>query len=179
MSAPSLRLFFALWPDAATRAALDSLAREVATETRGRAVATDNLHLTLAFLGERPAAMVPDLCASVAAIEVSRFRLSLDDIGCWRKAGIAWLASTESAPQLLALRERVVQALATQRIVIEERRFVPHATLARRIESVIARRLATPISWQVESFALVASTLKPEGVRYDVLKAWPDPGSRK
>ena len=178
MSAPSLRLFFALWPDVAARVALDSLAREVAIETRGRVVATDNLHLTLAFLGERPAAMVPDLCANAAAIDVAPFYLSLDEIGCWRKAGIAWLAATESAPQLLTLRERVVQALATQRIVIEERRFVPHATLARRIESVIARRLATPINWQVESFALVASTLKPEGVRYDVLQEWPNPVGR-
>jgi 2'-5' RNA ligase len=173
VTAPALRLFFALWPDVAARATLDSLAREIVIETGGRAVAADNLHLTLAFLGERPAAMVPDLCASVSAIDVSPFSLSLDDVGCWRKTGIAWLSTSNSAPQLLALRERVVQALATLRIVFDERRFVPHVTLARRIEAVTARRLTPPIAWHVGSFALVASALDPSGVRYDVMQSWP------
>jgi 2'-5' RNA ligase len=103
-----LRLFFALWPDAATRRMLDSLAREVAVETGGRAVAADNLHLTLAFLGERPAAIVPELFASAEAIEGLPFRLSLDDVGCWRKTGIAWLAASKHAAQLQELRQRHV-----------------------------------------------------------------------
>jgi 2'-5' RNA ligase len=173
VSASSLRLFFALWPDVATRAALDTLARGIVVETGGRAVAADNLHLTLAFLGERPAAMVPEFCASVSAIEVSPFRLSLADVGCWRKTGIAWLAASAPAPQLLGLREHVVRALTTLRIVIDERRFVPHVTLARRIESVVARQLTPPIEWPVGSFSLVASTLGPRGVHYEVLRSWP------
>jgi len=151
------------------RRTLDSLAREVAVETGGRAVAADNLHLTLAFLGERPAAIVPELCASAAAIDGLPFRLSLDDVGCWRKADIAWLAARRAA-QLQELRQHVTNALATLQIVIDERRFVPHVTLARRTESVIARQLTPPIEWQVGSFALVASTLDPRGVRYKVLR---------
>jgi RNA 2',3'-cyclic 3'-phosphodiesterase len=172
VSTPSLRLFFALWPDVATRAALDPLAREIAIETGGRAVAAGNVHLTLAFLGERPAAIVPELCASVSAIHVLPFRLSLDAVGCWRKTGIAWLATSEHTPQLLELRRNVIQALATLQIVIDERRFVPHVTLARRCESVIARQLAPPIEWQVGSFALVVSTLDPRAVRYEVLQTF-------
>jgi 2'-5' RNA ligase len=175
-----LRLFFALWPDAATRRTLDSLAREVAVETVGRAVAADNLHLTLAFLGEHPAAIVPELCSSVAAIEVLPFRLSLDDVGCWRKTGIAWLAASKRTAQLQELRQHVTKALATLQIVIDERRFAPHVTLARRCESVIVRQLTPPIEWQVGSFALVASTLDPRGVRYEVLQnfALAAPGDR-
>lgn len=174
MTAPSLRLFFALWPDETTRAALGALARDVAAEARGRAVAADNLHLTLAFLGERPAAMLPDLCTNASAIEVVPFSLPLDDIGCWRKTGIAWAGATANVPQLLWLRERVVEALATVRIVIDERRFMPHVTLARRAQSLVARRLVPPIDWRVESFSLVASMLDPRGVRYEVLQSWPE-----
>jgi 2'-5' RNA ligase len=166
-------LFFALWPDASVRVAIASLASQVGSETRGRAVASDNLHLTLAFLGERPAAMVPDLCESVAAIDISAFHLPLDDVGCWRKTGIAWLATSRSVPPLAALREGIVQALATLHIVIDERRYVPHVTLARRIESVVTRRLAAPIEWRVASFVLVASMLDPRGARYEVLRSWP------
>jgi 2'-5' RNA ligase len=178
VSAPSLRLFFALWPDDAVRAAIASLAREVAGETRGRAVAPDNVHLTLAFLGERPAAMVPDLCACVSTIGTATFNLSLDDIGCWRKTGIAWLTARRTAPPLLVMHDHIVEALGGLHIVIDERKFMPHVTLARRIEAVVARRVLPPIEWQIGSFALVASVLDPAGVRYDVLKTWPDPGFR-
>jgi RNA 2',3'-cyclic 3'-phosphodiesterase len=173
VAAPSLRLFFALWPDVAVRVALDALARRIVVETGGRAVAADNLHLTLAFLGERPAAMVPELCEGVSTIAVSPFRLSLDDVGCWRKAGIAWLAAREPGAQMLELREHIVRALAALHIVIEERRFVAHVTLARRIESIVARQLTPPIDWQVGSFALVASRLDPRGVHYEALHSWP------
>jgi 2'-5' RNA ligase len=67
----------------------------------------------------------------------------------------------------------MVAALATLRIVIDERRFMPHVTLARRVESTLARRLAPPIDWNVDSFALVTSTLDRGGVRYEVLRTWP------
>jgi 2'-5' RNA ligase len=173
VAAPSLRLFFALWPDVPMRAALGALARDVAIETGGRAVTADNLHLTLAFLGERPAAMVPHLRESVSAISVSPFLMRLDDIGCWRKAGIAWLAASEPPAHMLALQECVVRALTTVQIVIDARPFVGHVTLARRIQSGVARQLAPPIEWSVDSFALVASTLDPKGARYRVLATWP------
>jgi RNA 2',3'-cyclic 3'-phosphodiesterase len=168
----SLRLFFALWPDVVTRSALESLARVTVAVTGGRAVAADNFHLTLAFLGERPAAMVPDLCALASEIDVTPFTLSLDNVGCWRKTGIAWLSTGNRTPELPMLHERMVAALAAPRIVIDERRFMPHVTLARRVQSTIARQLAPPIAWHVDSFALVASTLDPRGVRYDVLRTW-------
>jgi 2'-5' RNA ligase len=45
------RMFFALWPDAAARAALAGLAAEVVRGGGGRAPAAANLHLTLAFVG--------------------------------------------------------------------------------------------------------------------------------
>ena len=116
---------------------------------------------------------MPELCASVAASEVLPFRLSLDDVGCWRKTGIAWLAASRRAAQLQELRQHVTKALATLQIVIDDRRFAPHVTLARRTESVIARQLTPPIEWQVGSFALVASRLDPRGVHYEALHSWP------
>ena len=104
------------------------------------------------------------------------FHLSLDDIGCWRKTGIAWLTANRIAPALRVMRDHIVEALRGLHIVIDERKFMPHVTLARRIEAVVARRVLPPLDWHVGSFALVASVLDPAGVRYDVLKTWPDPG---
>ena len=62
------RLFLALWPDPATAAALAVLARDVAEHAHGKATPPENIHLTLAFLGNQPSAIVPDLIKSMRAI---------------------------------------------------------------------------------------------------------------
>lgn len=168
-----LRLFFALWPDDPTRAAIAASARAVVAQTGGREVVAENLHLTLAFLGERPRSIVPELCASASRLPVAPMRLRLDDVGCWRKTGIAWLAMSAPCPELSALHGRLLTALVPLGIVIDEGRFVPHITLARRIVSRVAMLLPQPIAWDAMSFALVASELGSAGARYRLLDAWP------
>ena len=54
MNEATQRLFFALWPDAATSVALAALAQQIAAESGGRPTAPGNVHLTLAFLGDQP-----------------------------------------------------------------------------------------------------------------------------
>src|SRR5262249_30497659 len=152
---PTLRLFFALWPDPATQAAIASVASEVAGEAKGRAVAADNVHLTLAFLGAQPAASVPELCALAAAIQIAPFQLALDEIGCFRKAGIAWLGASEAPLELVALHAGLSRALDRIGITLDARPFAPHLTLARRASAPVRRRLAQPIRWNVASFALI------------------------
>ena len=80
MADPKLRLFFALWPDSRTRAAIAALAGQVAAQTGGRATAPDNVHLTLAFLGAQPRDSVAALAAAAtaAALDASSFVLTLD-----------------------------------------------------------------------------------------------------
>ena len=56
------RLFCALWPDAATRAALEN-ARSALFPLSGRPVEAANLHVTLVFLGAVDAARLPALIA--------------------------------------------------------------------------------------------------------------------
>jgi 2'-5' RNA ligase len=169
----TLRLFFALWPDLQIRALLDRVAREVALETGGRAVATENLHLTLAFLGERPAKLVARLSQSAAGIECAAFTLHLDDVGYWRKTGLAWLGTDAPSTELTGLQRQLVRALAGAGVEQEARPVAPHITLARRIGTIVRRRLASPIAWNVDSFSLVQSELGREGASYHVLKTWP------
>ncbi|HXX85259.1 MAG TPA: RNA 2',3'-cyclic phosphodiesterase [Casimicrobiaceae bacterium] len=172
MADPPLRLFFALWPDAATQAAIAALANEVASEAKGRAVAADNVHLTLAFLGEQPASRVPELCALAAAIDMAPFQLALDEIGCFRKTGIAWLGAGTAPPELVALHSGLARALEGVGIALDARPFAPHLTLARRAKAPVRRRLARPVLWSVASFALVYSETLPDRARYRLLEAW-------
>src|SRR5215469_16484954 len=111
MSAASARVFFALWPDDALRAILANLAREVAHETRRRPPAAGNEHLTLAFLGEQPSGRVVALRDLAGDVGGERFSLTLDEIGCFRRSGIAWLGSSAAQSDLLALQGRLSLAL--------------------------------------------------------------------
>jgi len=172
MSDPKLRLFFALWPDAATRAAIADLALAIAQETRGRAPAPEKVHLTLAFLGSQPASLLPTLQSRASSIEVPGFKLLLDQLGCWRQSGIAWLGASEVPPELITLYDRIASACASLGLPKEDRPFAPHLTLARRVTTPARRRLVQPVVWPVSSFALVASETHANGAIYRTLASW-------
>jgi 2'-5' RNA ligase len=50
---------------------------------------------------------------------------------------------------------------------------VPHITLARRVRCATLPRLATPLGWHVDEFALVESHLHQAGARYQTLATFP------
>jgi 2'-5' RNA ligase len=173
MADPKLRLFFALWPDPQTRAALAALAERVAVETGGRATTPDNVHLTLAFLGAQPRASAAELVARAGAIDASPFVLALDHIDCWRKNAVAWLGASEIPPALASLRKALLASLAPLHIDDEARPFAVHVTLARKITGSLRRRLPAPIAWPVDGWVLVASDTGSGGPVYRVLASLP------
>lgn len=173
MADSKLRLFFALWPDPQTRAALAALAARVAGETGGRATAPDNVHLTLAFLGAQPREAVAEFAARARAIDASPFVLTLDHIDCWRKNGVAWLGASEIPPALASLRQLLIASLAALGIADDARPFAVHVTLARKVTSLLRRRLPSPIAWPVDALALVVSDTGTEGPVYRVLASLP------
>ena len=90
--ATTLRVFFALWPDADARDRLAALAQDVAARTQGRAPPSLNLHVTVAFIGEIDAGRIDALRAIGASVapNVPPFVLMLDRAGTFRGTGIAW-----------------------------------------------------------------------------------------
>jgi 2'-5' RNA ligase len=173
MADPKLRLFFALWPDPQTRCSLAALAERVAVETGGRATTPDNVHLTLAFLGAQPRDSAAGLVARAGAIDASPFVLTLDHIGCWRKNAVAWLGASEIPPALASLRKSLLASLAPLHIDDEGRPFAVHVTLARKVTTLLRRRLPAPIVWPVDALVLVASDTASDGPVYRVLAGLP------
>jgi 2'-5' RNA ligase len=172
MADKTLRLFFALWPDESTRSALSAFAQEITVETGGRSVSPQNLHLTLAFLGEQSARLVNAIDPRAAAA-VPRFQLALDALGCWAKNGIAWLGASTMAAELVKLEQGIVLALAAMGLEGDERPFAAHVTLARRIVRPLRPRRVDPLAWNVDSFALVSSVTAGSGRDYRVVRKWP------
>ena len=169
-----LRVFFAVWPDASTRAAIAALAHEAAANAGGRPAPLENLHLTLAFIGDVPAERLAALQAigAEAARTTPPFTLMLDRLGGFRDAGIAWLGTTPTPPALDALVGPMREALGAAGFPVDPRPFRVHVTLARRCRRRVRAATIAPIAWRVERMTLTASELGGEASRYRDLAAW-------
>ena len=163
------RLFFAVWPGEAA-AALARLAAEVAIVADGKPVPIGKIHITLAFLGE-----VPDARRELAAqagreLRFEPFGFTLDRVGSFRAARVAWAGSARTPRPLAALQEALAARLNAARFALEERAFTPHATLARRTRRPVPKAAIEPIAWEVGAFTLVRSVTGSG--RYEVLEEY-------
>ena len=167
-----LRLFFALWPDDATRAALAERGEALHRVTGGRATRPESLHITLAFLGDCDSAGCGAAQAAAARVRPRAFELVLDRAGLWAHNRIAWLGASEMPPELEALVQGLRNALADAGLAFDAKPFVPHITLARKVQPGSALPALRPVRWPVAGFALVRSVLDRGGSRYAVLARW-------
>ena len=164
------RVFFALWPDDATRAAISRATRDAVGSSGGRPIAKERLHLTVAFLGELTAAGL-DAARAVPPIAVGPFELSLDAVGVWPESKILWLAPTAPPQALVELEARLWQALIEGGFRAEDRVYRPHMTLARRARPLVAA--VEPVVFPVRELALVESFRDGRNVHYELLERWP------
>ena len=167
------RLFFACWPSAALQQQLHTLGRELQRQIGGRPTRQDNIHLTLAFLGDVAPEQLAGLQQLAAGIVARRFDLTLTRLGCWPQGGIGWLAPDQAPEGLLQLVRQLNEALQRAGFRTEKRRYRPHVTLLRKAGKGWRSTLAAPLRWEVDTFVLVASTLDQHGSVYRILGRWP------
>ena len=173
--AARLRVFFALWPDPATRDLVAALAHEVVARAGGMAPRPGNIHLTLAFVGdvasERIAAL--ERIGDEAARAAAPFMLALDRHGGFRETGIAWLGTEAMPPELDRLARELNEGLRAGGFRVERRPYQAHVTLARRCRRRAFPDAVAPIAWRIERLTLTASELLRQGSNYRELAAWP------
>ena len=167
------RLFFAILPDDGVRARLAALAHETARFTGGRASAPDTLHLTVVFVGTVPSESVDAIRAAGDAIAWEAHELSLDTLGAFPRAGIAWAAPKRPPEPLARINRDLVQALAARGVATESRPYRPHVTLARRCVAPVDAPIEPPIAWRVDGVVLMSSRLLSDGPRYRPIAHWP------
>ena len=166
------RLFFALWPDAATQDALNRTGKWLHQHWGGRRMRADTLHLTLSFLGDVPAARLDALLQGIHDIPVGAFELSFDQTGHWPHNRIGWLGLRQPSHPLESLVQALRDQLRTLDIPFDARPHTPHITLLRKTQGGAAVE-CLPVRWTVDGFVLVASNPQADGAHYDVLKHWP------
>ena len=170
-AAEPLRLFFALWPGSDLQGKLAAWARQVAG--RGRAMRRENLHLTLAFLGDTKAALVPDLLALAAGVHFAPIRLPLERAGYWKHNRIIWCGAGAEPQALTALVEGLRARLDAAGIRYDPKPFVSHVTLVRDAAGLPTAPAWIALDWDAGDFALVRSTRVEGRVAYQVMQRFP------
>lgn len=160
-----MRLFIALALPPELKSALTDAQRAMAAQgVKGNYSPEENLHLTLAFIGE-----VPDAQAAAEALEAvsfAPFPLTLRGLG---RFDDSFWAGVEPSPALDALARRVRRALAKRGVPFDRKRFAPHITLLRRASKDPAGIAVAPARMRVETVSLFRSDRGKTGMRYTEL----------
>ena len=173
------RLFFALSPDSSSDDFQHLTRLSAQCGIFGRPVITNNLHITLAFLGmvtDEQAAKV--MAAAGQLTPPPAFSLNLDTLGYWKRSKVIWVAPDKPPQALLTLAQQLKALALHCGLEQESRPYKPHVTLAK---SVAKRPEQLPqvgkIDFHFNSFGLYIS--KPvshngrQGVQYLQLGKWP------
>ena len=162
-----MRLFIAIRLSDAMKDALTVAQDEMyAHGVRGNFTTRENMHLTLAFIGEYPdKEQVMDALSSVS---FSSFSICLKGMGCFRD--LWWAGMEESAP-LTAVVRRIRRALAENNIPFDRKRFSPHITLLRRATGRLPGVQLRPASMTVRAVSLMRSDRGKNGMIYTELGA--------
>jgi RNA 2',3'-cyclic 3'-phosphodiesterase len=165
-----VRVFVAIWPSPPVVHQLAALERRARPGVRW--TTADQWHVTLRFLGE------------ISDAEVGLMKGALDDLSASVRSGpvvaVAGPALTRLGSTILCLPVSGLDELAGHVTALTaetgepvgERPFRGHLTLARARRGVDPRPpAAVPLSasWPVGEVTLVASVLRPQGARYEIL----------
>jgi len=169
-----IRLFVGLELPSSAKLALAMLRGDI---DGARWLREDQLHLTLRFIGEVTPQTAEDVHEALHAVEFAPLGVALRGLGLFgkmRQPRALWAGVADPAP-LRDLHGRIEAALAHAGLPPDERRYIPHVTLARfrgrprRLEAFLAEHqdFAAP-AFTAEHITLFRSHLGRHGARYAI-----------
>lgn len=173
------RLFFALLPDAATRARLAQTAAALRADhpgLRARWVSPARYHATLHFLGDYALLRQDVVGAAVTAagkLRMASFEWVLHEAASFQGRQPPCVLRSTGVPEPLQrlwqdLRRALVLAGQGRHVA---RSFTPHVTVAYSHGAPLDITPVEPVTWSIERLALVHSVVgQPD---YQVLAEWP------
>ena len=184
------RLFVAIFPPAHLVAGLHTAALELQKRWPARAVRwtrSNQIHLTLNFLGAVAAARLPEM-ESVLRAACQRHRrqaVRVAGLGCFPNASrprILWAGLAGDLRPLAELKKAMDDGFAASGFVGEDRPFHAHLTIGRvpELNAAGRRELAEALAgeqnrdfgeWELGRVDLMESVLSPQGATYTPLKS--------
>jgi RNA 2',3'-cyclic 3'-phosphodiesterase len=174
----STRVFFALWPDDAERAALAAWQPPLKKLCGGKAMRAETLHATLVFLGDVVQHRMEALQLAAQEVAGAPFEISFDTACYWGHNRIVYAAPDNEPEFLLQLVSHLERGLRRHRFHFDRRSYQPHVTLLRHAKWSDEPLPAMPCAiWRVHDFVLVRSLSDENGARYEVLARFPLTGA--
>jgi RNA 2',3'-cyclic 3'-phosphodiesterase len=179
-----VRLFFSVPLSDAARSAAAGVLREMKRAAGDAPLSwtkDEQLHFTLAFLGEQPDTAIARLRrAAAACAQQAAFELSLSGAGAFpnpRRPRILWLGVADGGRELERLAASLASGVRSAGFELEDRPFRAHLTVARvkpggergASRALAAAAQAEIARMRVERLCLVQSQLSPHGARHNVV----------
>ena len=155
-----MRLFIAINFSDPTKNSLLALRDELRSRSEsGSFTLPENMHITLAFLGECNTAEIAAVKAAMDSISFEPFEICIERIGRFGGAqGEAlWWAGACVSDTLAVLHHDLTDSLITSGFSIDRRKFSPHITLGRRVVTDAVPRKIKPFGETVRRIDLMKS----------------------
>lgn len=182
----AIRSFIAIPLAPGVRAATTRLVRRLQEPGDGiRWVPTENLHLTLKFLGDVDNVQLPEICQQLAAaaLQIPPFDLRFAGTGGFpqlERARTLWVGVDDPSQNLRQLVAELERRLADLGFKPESRDYRPHLTLgrtrsgARRVTEQLVERLTAERTTELgemtaDTVVLIASFLDKRGPTYQTM----------
>jgi len=147
-----MRLFIAVNFNADTRARLIALREELRSKSqRGNFSRDENLHLTLAFIGEVSPKKLDKIKAIMDTVTFGPFEVAINRLGTFSRGTLWWAGLREDKP-LMSLQREVEYKLALCGFEMDGRDYHPHITLGREV-------VTDSKPWQILSFGEIVTSI--------------------
>jgi len=150
-----MRLFIAINFGSDAKDCLLALRDELSSHSiRGNFSLPDNLHLTLAFLGECDGSETTAAKTAMDSVAYTPLSILIERVGRFKRNGgdIWWAGVRESRP-LLALQANLTDKLIVASFELDQRKYNPHITLGREV-------ITNVDPWEIEPFGEAVSSIE-------------------
>ena len=168
-----MRLFFAVLPPPEVRNGIAAAALRLPLDADSALVRPDNYHMTLAFVGEVPAAQLATVREIGDSQHACSFTVRFDAYEYWPEAAVLLAAAREIPSTLTRLWERIHAGLANHQLARKPELLRPHVTIARKVSQAPVLQAMSAFGWKAQTFNLMQSTRDGVEPTYTVLNTWP------
>jgi 2'-5' RNA ligase len=176
-----LRLFVAIDLPEELRMGVSALRQDICGMRWTR---SEQLHVTLRFLGPTPEAKLEEICESLSQVRAPYFDLNVKGLGIFppvqsrKPPRVLWLGLQPERP-LCELRAELDRVLGPDAEMVKQG-YSPHLTLARftsrpmeDFHKFVASHTECEIgTWRVDRFHVYHSTLQREGALHEVVRSY-------
>lgn len=137
MTPKLIRCFIALTLANDTQAKLTGIQKQLKEcGAKARWVKTENIHITLRFLGNRSSKRVKQIIKAFPMMleQIPKFNITLDTLDAFPnidEPNVLWINISKGSKNIVALHDQVNNSLAKIGIPKDREKFMPHLTIAR------------------------------------------------